>query len=133
MTTRTQPTLAFPTSLEDRPPGTEQPLPASSTRHDVARSTGGRDQQLVSIRARVPEEDAPGFISEALHDIRAYLQEHHTPTAGPPFSVCRPVEGGLVDVEAGWPVAEPVAGTSRIHCGALPAPFVRTSSESGVS
>ncbi len=77
------------------------------------------DQPLLSIRASVPAADADTFIAAALHDIRVYLQEHHVTPAGPPFSICRR-RGSMLDVEAGWPTAKPLAGTGRIRSGALP-------------
>ena len=47
------------------------------------------------------------------------MQEHHIQPAGPPFSICR-ARATQVDVEAGWPTAALLAGTGRIHGGALP-------------
>lgn len=76
-------------------------------------------QPILSIRASVDGADADAFVAGALRDIRVYMQEHHVPPAGPPFSICRP-RGETVDVEAGWPTARPLPGTSRIHSGALP-------------
>lgn len=78
-------------------------------------------EPILSIRATVLKGDAEGFIAQALHDIRAYMQEHHVAPAGAPFSICRPC-GNDLDIEAGWPTDRPLAGTSRIHCGALPRP-----------
>jgi hypothetical protein len=77
------------------------------------------DQPILSIRASVPKEDSEKFIADALHDIRVFMQEHHVPAAGPPFSICRS-HGSKVDVEAGWPTIRTLVGTPRIHAGAIP-------------
>jgi hypothetical protein len=81
-------------------------------------------QAVLSIRGFVAGEDAPEFISNALRDVRAYMQEHHVPPSGPPFSISR-VRGDALEVEAGWPTAKPVPGTSRIHCGSMPPTLIR--------
>lgn len=91
--------------------------PSSGFRRHARTARG--DQPILSVRGAVPETDAGAFIAEALHDIRAYMQEHHISSAGPPFSICRP-RGSSVDVEAAWPTAGAVAGTSRIHAGSIP-------------
>ncbi|HUZ16563.1 MAG TPA: hypothetical protein VMU72_10385 [Gaiellaceae bacterium] len=77
------------------------------------------EQPILSIRATVPELEADAFTAEALHDVRVYMQEHDVAPAGPPFSIRRP-RGDEVDVEAGWPTAGPLSGTTRIHSGLIP-------------
>jgi hypothetical protein len=77
------------------------------------------EQPILSIRATVPEPEADSFVAEALHDVRVYMQEHDVAPAGPPFSIRRQ-RGDEVDVEAGWPTAGLLAGTSRIHSGLVP-------------
>jgi hypothetical protein len=97
-------------------PELAQAAPAAGHR-PIARTD---EQQVLSIRAEVPKEDAERFIAAALHDIRIFMQEHHVRPAGPPFSICRAREGTL-DIEAGWPTAsEQPLGTSRIHSGLVP-------------
>lgn len=83
-----------------------------------------RAAPILSIRASVPKTEAESFIADALRDIRTYLQEHNVSPAGPPFSICRPC-GSEVDIEAGWPTATTLTGTSRIHGGALPSSCAR--------
>jgi hypothetical protein len=118
MTTKTASAL----EREENVPA-EIPLPfelggSSPSDTDIA-TPGPHDQPVLSIRASVPETEAATFIADALHDVRVYMQEHHVQPAGPPFSICRARET-QVDVEAGWPTAAPLAGTGRIHGGALP-------------
>ena len=96
------------------------PAPAAAPtprRRPIARSD---EQQVLSIRERVPHKDAQQFIADALHDIRIFMQEHDLSPAGPPFSICRPRRND-VDIEAGWPTAtKPLPATSRIHSCSLP-------------
>lgn len=82
----------------------------------TARSAG---QAVLSIRDTIPKAEAERFIAAALRDIRVFMQEQDVSPAGPPFSICRE-HGRVLDVEAGWPTARPVAGTPRIHSGGLP-------------
>jgi hypothetical protein len=91
--------------------------PATAGRH---LSSGRPDNRpILSIRASVAEREADGFISDALHDVRVYMQEHRVQPAGAPFSIRLPRDGAI-DIEAGWPTARPFPGTGRIHCCALP-------------
>ena len=87
-------------------------------------------QPTLSIRATVSKGDVSEFIATALHDIRAYMQEHHATVAGPPFTICRG-SGSTFDVEAGWPVEQAISGTSRIHSGTLPTALVRPAATVG--
>lgn len=112
----------MPTTIEVEEGGAtrfELPMRAASpTAHESGRQS--HDQPILSIRASVPRAEAEVFIAQALQDIRAFMQEHHVPAAGPPFSICRP-RGGNLDIEAGWPTTgKPRAGTNRIHSGSLP-------------
>jgi hypothetical protein len=97
-----------------------------ASRHDAAPRRSG-NRPVLSIRASVPADRAAEFVAAALADIRAYIQEHHATVSGAPFSICRDSGGGTIDVEAGWPVVEPVAGTNRIHSGMLPGSLLHSS------
>jgi hypothetical protein len=103
-------------------------LETETRRLHPSRSPG--TQPTLSIRATVSKDDVSEFIAAALHDIRAYMEEHHATVAGPPFSICRG-SGSTFDVEAGWPVAQAIAGTSRIHSGTLPTALVRPAATVG--
>ncbi len=108
------------TPHKERTATSTEPAPGAAARA-VGREHAGRteDQPILSIRASVAAAEADAFIGSALEDIRVYMQEHDVTPAGPPFSICRP-RGTAVDVEAGWPTARPLAGSGRIHSGALP-------------
>jgi hypothetical protein len=108
---------------EDALTGLESAVVRAETEPAVRHSPGlgsGR-QPILSIRATVDKADAGAFIAEALRDIRVYMQEHRVSPAGRPFSICRQ-RGSSVDVEAGWPTAKLLTGTTRIHCGELLGP-----------
>jgi hypothetical protein len=90
-------------------------------------------QPILSIRTRVDENDAARCIKDALKDIHTYMQEHHIDPAGPPFSICQPAGQHGIDVEAGWPLMRPVAGTGRIHGGSLPVMLLSSSTRSPLS
>lgn len=111
MTTRSAPTEPRP--LSPRTARAERHLPTA----------GPYDQPVLSIRASISKADAAEFIADALHDVRAYMHEHHLQAAGPPFSICR-TSGTKIDIEVGWPTTEPGGGTSRIHGGVLPRSLV---------
>jgi hypothetical protein len=122
MNTSTTPTFA---PRHDGLAELELEPPWASCRTTVRHLSPGRlDQQaILSVRACVREEEAEAFIANTLHDVRAYMQEHHVQPAGPPFSISRPRDGAI-DIEAGWPIAKAVPGTGRIHGGALPRSFL---------
>ena len=101
--------------------------PTQTTTYPTTHMSGGEattERAILSIRGRVPHEQAAAFISEALRNIRAHMQEHDIKPAGAPFTVCQPKGDGEVDVEAGWPLANHAAGTPQIHCGDLPSSYL---------
>jgi DNA-binding transcriptional MerR regulator len=58
----------------------------------------------------------------ALQEVAKELAGQGVAPAGPSFLTCPlPDEGGQVDIEAGWPVAEPVVASGRATPGELPA------------
>ncbi len=77
-------------------------------------------QRVLTMRARVDEAEAARFIRRSLQEIHAYITAEALEVAGPPFSVCHPLPGHVVDVEAGWPVRS-AHGTERSHAGVIPA------------
>lgn len=81
-------------------------------------------QPVLTIRRCVEPTDVPAFVRDALHEIRAYIEDHHVEVRGEPFSICHTRSPDGVDVEVGWPVTE-AAGTERISSGALPLTLVR--------
>jgi hypothetical protein len=87
------------------------------------------ERSVVTIRAHIRADAVADFVADALRDIRAYLQEHHLRPNGPPFSISRAHGGDELDVEAGWPILQPVPGTSRIHTGTLPTALARSLTE----
>jgi len=83
------------------------------------------EQPVLTIREEVPEDELAGFVAAALDEIHAFMHDRRIEPAGPPFSLTSPVPGtGVVGVEAGWPIGRQLAGSGRIHGGALPASLV---------
>ena len=81
-------------------------------------------QQVLTMRAQVDQAEAAAFIRRTLQEIHAHIKDLELEVAGPPFSLCRPLPGHIVDVEAGWPVSGAL-GTERIHAGAIPASHLK--------
>lgn len=77
-------------------------------------------QQVLTMRAQVDQAEMAAFIRRTLQEIHAHINDLELEVAGPPFSLCHPLPGHIVDVEAGWPVSSAL-GTEQIHAGAIPA------------
>ena len=106
--------------LDQVPPGSHGGVgePTAHRRHRKPASPADALQPVLTIRARVPADEASLFIRAALQEIRAHVKSHHVEVEGPPFAICHPAPQGL-DVEAGWPVRR-APGNGRIQAGALP-------------
>ena len=80
-----------------------------------------RSQSVLAVRARTSERKAAAFVAEALKEIHTFLHDHDLQPAGPPFTIVNQTgRPGTIDIEAGWPIDHPVAGTGRIHAATLP-------------
>lgn len=85
-------------------------------------------QRVLTMRARIDEGETSTFVRRTLQEIHAFIKEGDLEVTGPPFSLCRPLPGHLVDVEAGWPVTSG-QGTDRIHAGSIPATRLKPRSD----
>ena len=72
------------------------------------------------IRQSVAAGATAEFIAEVLADVRARIRKQHAVAAGTPFALIHRSDLPRSRLEVGWPVVTPVAGTKRIHAGALP-------------
>jgi hypothetical protein len=82
---------------------------------------GNRSQAVLAVRARTSERKAAEFVADALKEIHTFMHDHDLQPTGPPFTIVnRTPRPGTLDIEAGWPIDHPVAGTGRIHGGTLP-------------
>jgi effector-binding domain-containing protein len=75
---------------------------------------------VLSMRVHVPVHALPDFLSKAFSSIFQYLAELGEIPAGVPFVAYYNMDMQDLDVEAGYPVARPLAGRDEIQPGSLP-------------
>jgi len=116
-----------PTPRTKRATRTQPPSPpraatsANAPHDDVIHRGQASGQPTLSVRAQLEQHDAAHFIGTALSATSApSMHEHHIAPAGPPFTISHPAGHHQLDVEAGWPLDAPAAGSGRIHGGMLP-------------
>ena len=82
------------------------------------------------IRARLPIDEVPKWMSAAFEEVFAELGRQGAEATGPPFAryVMHP---DVFEVEAGVPVAEPVVPWGRVVPGTLPAGPVAVTTHHG--
>ena len=80
-------------------------------------------QPIVSIRTRTPLAQMAAFMGSAYGELFQLIGQQGVRPAGPPFAVYHDPEfkEDDIDVEAGVPVAEPVASVGRVVGGEFPA------------
>jgi effector-binding domain-containing protein len=78
-------------------------------------------QPVAACRARVPVAGLREFFDRAYPLVVSALAAQGVAPAGPPFGAYRDMSGGEVEVEAGFPVAGPVADAGEVRGGTLPA------------
>jgi hypothetical protein len=100
-------------TLLQRPASIRRPTRAPACR-------GG--QPVLAIRACTSDVNTAQFIRDALEELHGFLLDHDLQPAGRPFTLVKRTRApGTRDIEVGWPVDRPFAGTGRIHSGTLPA------------
>jgi effector-binding domain-containing protein len=77
-------------------------------------------QTTVAIRTITTPAEIGPTMGQLLPEIWAYLEQQGVPAAGPPFARYHDFNDDRADLEAGFPVAAPVAGDGRIVAGELP-------------
>jgi effector-binding domain-containing protein len=78
-------------------------------------------QPTLTVRARAAVQDLPQVLGKAYGAIAHYLGEVGQGPAGPPFVIYRNMDMQDLDVEMGFPVAQPIAGRGEIKASELPA------------
>ena len=79
-------------------------------------------QPYAGIRTQVSHREFPTIIPKLLDETFGWLAQQAISPAGAPFMRYHVIDmDGLMDVELGVPVAEPVAGNGRVGAGVLPA------------
>ena len=77
-------------------------------------------QPVASIRATIKPDEIGDKLGTLLSQIRQYLDEQGSIPTGPPFSRSHTYTAEAVDLEAGYPVKQPVDGDGRIAASQLP-------------
>ncbi|NUR96674.1 MAG: hypothetical protein HOV67_15630 [Kribbellaceae bacterium] len=79
-------------------------------------------QETTAVRRRLV---IPGQLADwapaACAVVAEHLRHHGIAPAGYAFARCHPLPGGLVEVEAGFPIATPIPGTGLVEPSTLPA------------
>jgi effector-binding domain-containing protein len=78
-------------------------------------------QPVVTIRQETTPEGMGAAFRELLPTVHEYLERRGVQPSGPSFGIFHTYEPERVDVQAGFPVPEPVEGEGRIEAGELPA------------
>lgn len=79
-------------------------------------------QQATAVRrTQVIPEQLPDWVPSACAVVAEHLRHHGIASAGYPFARCHPLPDGLVEVEAGFPVAAPIADNGLVEPSTLPA------------
>lgn len=81
--------------------------------HHIAVDTAG-------VRRTVPMDALTDFFAEAFTEAMRVLEVQGIPPVGPPFGRYYGMPGSTVDVEAGFPVAVPIAPSGEVVPGRLP-------------
>lgn len=72
------------------------------------------------VRKKVRMDELTDFFSHAFTETMSVLTSQGRQPAGPPFGKYYGMPGAMVDVEAGFPVTEPVTGSGEVRPGTLP-------------
>lgn len=78
------------------------------------------EQPTAVVRERVRLDQLPGFFSRAFREAAAALQAQGRHPSGPPFGKYTGMPTEAVDVEAGFPVSQPIAPAGEVVPGVLP-------------
>jgi len=77
-------------------------------------------QPVVGIRAITHLEDIGAVLAELLSEVIEYIEQQGAQPAGPPYNRYHSTQMGAMELEIGFPVAEPMAGAGRVAGGDLP-------------
>ena len=88
--------------------------------HYTTRSRTLTEQPTAVRRATLPAEQVGSWLADTYAQVAAYLERAGVPLSGPPYAryVFRDHE---MEIEAGFPVADPIAGDGQIEPSGLPA------------
>lgn len=81
-----------------------------------------RERPTLVMRAKLSTEEIPNWLGKAYGGVESVAAEHGATLVGPPFARYRALDDEFrtFDVEAGFPVAEPVEGSGDVQSSTLP-------------
>lgn len=79
------------------------------------------EQPTLVIHFRASVQDLPHHFQRIFGTIGRYIGEHGAQYAGAPFAAYYNMDMQNLEVEAGFPVTRPVAGSGEIQAGVIPA------------
>jgi effector-binding domain-containing protein len=82
--------------------------------------TTRQEQRTASIRVRTPVAGLQSEMGKAFGEIAMLLGTQRTGPSGPPFAVYHNMDMKDLDVEMGFPVAQPIRAEGRMKPGSLP-------------
>ncbi len=77
-------------------------------------------QPVMVIRSRTSVEELPALLGRSFSAVAAYLGELGEAPAGPPFVGYFNMDMQDLQIEAGFPVAHPLAGKDDVQAGFMP-------------
>jgi effector-binding domain-containing protein len=77
-------------------------------------------QPVATIRVTTTPKQIAATLTEVFGEVRQYVDSTGVAVSGPPFARYHVYERDRVDMEAGMPVAQPVAGEGRVQSSELP-------------
>jgi effector-binding domain-containing protein len=84
------------------------------------------EQPVLSIRETAPMQSIPEEIGKIFSETLAFMQANNVAPVGPPFAIWHDMKDGMVDMECGFPIAEPAKVEGRIRNSKLPGGKVAT-------
>ena len=97
----------------------------TTTAYDV-RLADLQEQQAAVVCGRITMDQIADFLGGAFGEVMGALAAQDMHPVGPPFARYRFLEGGVLEVDAGFPVSAPVAPTGRVEATTLPGGRVAT-------
>ena len=77
-------------------------------------------QPTVTVRTQTSIEGAPAFFELAFGKVSAYISEAGQQPTGPAFALLHTLDPSSLDLEAGFPVAAPIAGDGDVEASEIP-------------
>lgn len=78
-------------------------------------------QPVLAVRTRAAVQDLPAVLGRIYGQVAHYLGSLGEPVAGPPYVAYYNMDMQDLDIEAGFPVNEPLNGKDEIQPGMIPA------------